>query len=135
MDSFKEVQRKSRFIHQYKCSDCHNTWWGASKNNICRDCSTATNPLPLSKMVGVGWFQCPCSRRYAGFIRGNVTAKCHSCNNENLPLFIVPGDDAGKQEDRKHAHYCAVCRGIGTCPIVESAKRHGGGGGGKGRRF
>jgi hypothetical protein len=129
MDCFEEAQKKSHYIVQYKCC---GTWWGASKNNKCRDCGETVAPLPLWKMVGVGWFQCSCSRVYAGFIRGNVTSKCHSCNTENLPSFIVPGDDAARAEGKaKKAHYCAVCRGQGSCPIVASAKANGS----RGRRY
>jgi hypothetical protein len=75
-------------------------------------------------MIGIGWFQCACGRRYAGFCQGNITSKCHGCLKENLALFIVPGDKADKDEETKEkkAHYCAACQGSDHCPIVEKVK-------------
>ena len=70
-----------------------------------------------------GWFSCPCGRKYAGFSQGNITSKCHACQRENFPEFIVPGEKADKQEkDDKKTHYCNVCHGKGHCPIVQKVK-------------
>lgn len=113
---FEENREKSMFIHQYLCKKCKNRWWGASANNKCRSCDQETEKLDLSKMVGIGWFECTCGRRYAGFSRGDVTSKCHSCQRENYPSFIVPGDQASGKG--ANSHYCASCKGNGHCPIV-----------------
>ena len=118
---FEESKIKSSFIHQYKCKKCKNTWWGKSINNSCKGCNEIVEKLPLTQMIGVAWFECPCGRRYAGFCRGDVTSKCHVCEKKNLPLFIVPGD---KVEGKKtYSHHCSMCNGSGHCPIVASAQR------------
>ena len=120
MNNFEENREKSLHIVQFKC--CRNSWWGTLANNTCNKCKRVVQPLALAKMIGIGWFECSCGRRYAGFSRGDVTSKCHSCNVENLPLFIVPGEKAAKDEP-KNSHYCAVCEGSMNCPIVEEAQK------------
>lgn len=121
--SFSEQQEKSLYIHQFQCSCSKNRWWGALKNRTCRSCNKACEPLKKEKMIGIGWFSCKCGRKYAGFSQGNVTSKCHGCQTENLPAFIVPGEKANKDEKTANTHYCAMCHGKGTCPIVEKIKR------------
>jgi hypothetical protein len=127
-NEFDEAERKSQFIFQYKCSCNSKVWWGAAKNNACKRCDKIVDRLPLEKMIGVGWFECACGRKFAGFCKGSVNSKCHGCGSQLLPSFIVPGDDASKTDkkgDRK-THHCAVCNGQGRCPIVEAAMSRGG---------
>jgi len=122
---FKAAREKSDHIVQYRC--CKKTWWGGSRNNTCFTCKRTVEPLPLQKMIGVAWFKCPCNRIYAGFCRGNVTSECHGCHKKNLPLFIVPGDDASNPENKKKSyHSCSVCSGCGNCPIVQRARKSAG---------
>ncbi len=125
---FDKAERKSQFIFQYKCKCNTKSWWGAAKNNVCRQCGKTVTKLPLAQMIGVGWFECSCGRKFAGFCKGKITSKCHTCGVHLLPSFIVPGDDASnseKQSERK-SHHCAACNGNGYCPIVEAAmKRRG----------
>jgi hypothetical protein len=125
--NFSESQRKSENIFQYKCSCNSKLWWGAKANNQCRRCKKEVTPLPLKQMIGIGWFECTsCKRRYAGFSKGDVSSKCHICNIENFPLFIVSGekaDNEDKKEDKK-AHYCARCKGGDHCPIVDQVKNN-----------
>lgn len=127
---FLEAETKSHFIFQFKCKGCRNTWWGTVHKNTCRMCQAIVERLPLAQMTGIGWFRCHCSRVYAGFSAGNVTSKCHGCNKENLPLFIVPGDDAAKPDGSRRQHYCNACKGKTPCPIVNRARNIGG----RGRR-
>lgn len=94
MNSFEEflkAQNKSLFIHQYKCKCSKKYWWGSNSNNICKRCKKVNVYLDLKKMIGIGWFECKCGRKYAGFSRGDVSSKCHICQDENYPSFIVPG--------------------------------------------
>ena len=128
MDEFDEAESKSQYLFQYKCRCNPKVWWGAAKNNTCRRCGKTVERLALEKMIGVGWFQCSCGRRFAGFCKGSITSKCHGCGNQNLPSFIVPGDDVSNTEKRvdRKTHHCAVCNGLGHCPIVEAAMSRGG---------
>ena len=117
---FEKNRIKSMHIHQYKCK-CSNTWWGPSANNKCRQCGKATGKLPLNKMTGIGWFECACGRKYAGFCKGDIPSKCHGCQVQNLASFVLPGEKASKDdESAKKTHCCAVCEGSGHCPIVAS---------------
>lgn len=118
---FEDSKIKSSFIHQYKCKKCKNQWWGTSANNRCKRCKETVEKLPLSQMIGVGWFECSCGRRYAGFSRGDVTSMCHGCEKKNLPVFIVPGESANGT--KTYSHHCSMCNGMGRCPIVASAHR------------
>ena len=125
LNLFEQNRHKANHIFQYKC--CSKTWWGSIKNNKCKKCNKEVVKLPLSKMIGIGWFKCQCGRKYAGFCRGDVTSKCHGCQQENLASFIVPGDEAhNKEKSNGNAHHCAMCHGVGNCPIVESVSRIGG---------
>ena len=84
-------------------------------------------------MIGIGWFVCPCGRKFAGFSKGDVTSKCHGCQTELYPSFIVPGESAENKEGKpKKAHYCNACKGGSYCPIVEAAKKRAGRGGRRG---
>ena len=74
-------------------------------------------------MIGIGWFQCRCRRTYAGFSRGDVTSKCHGCQVENLPSFILPGDKANKDEKSDKKHFCNACKGSNDCPVIAEFKR------------
>ena len=112
---------KSRNLHQYKC--CRHVWWGGTTNNTCKDCKEEVEKLPLNKMIGIGWFECVCGRRYAGFSRGDVSSKCHGCEVENFAAFIIPGDKANKDEKTDKSHYCNACKGANDCPIVAQANR------------
>ena len=88
--NFEDSRRKAQFVYQHKCKCSDNKrWWGTIANNKCRNCQATVKPLDLKEMVGVGWFECRCERRYARFCRGDVTSKCHGCNKENYPSFIV----------------------------------------------
>ena len=73
--------------------------------------------LPFNKMIGIGWFECECGRTYKGKARGDVTSKCHNCQAENLPSFILPGDSAKKEQPTDKRHYCSECKGSANCPI------------------
>ena len=121
---FEESRRKSLHIHQYKCKCSIKRWWGSNANNKCKKCGQTVEHLELKKTIGIGWFECICGRRYAGFCQGDVTSKCHGCQKENYASFIVPGDKADKEDDNpdKKNHYCAVCKGGEHCPIVEKVK-------------
>ena len=88
--NFKEQRIKSRNLHQYTC--CRKIWWGDASSSICDICKNRVDRLTLQKMIGIAWFECKCGRKYAGFSRGNVTSKCHRCQAENLPSFILPGE-------------------------------------------
>ena len=121
--SFEEKFNRSKYIHQFEC-DCGNMWWGTNKNKKCRKCRKNVKRLPLEEMSGIGHFFCECGRKYAGFSFGDVTSKCHACKYENYPLFILPGDKAHKDKNKKRKHhFCAVCRGSNNCPVVEEIKR------------
>jgi hypothetical protein len=124
--SLQKYRKQSLNIFQYLCSCKNKTWWGI-KDNACKPCNKKLNPLPLKEMTGIGWFQCACGRRYAGFCQGNVTSKCHGCHKENLAMFIVPGDkaDKDKKSKNKNTHYCAACQGSDHCPIVDKVKGRG----------
>lgn len=122
LNEFSRQKEKSLYIHQYQCTCSTNRWWGSEKNKICRRCNKKCEPLELTKMIGIGWFSCRCGRIYAGFSKGSVTSKCHACNEENLPLFIVPGDKANKDNKTLNHHYCDKCKGGKNCPIVSEAK-------------
>lgn len=113
------ARQKSLYIFQYK--HCSKSWWGAAGNNTCRRCKKTVNKLPLESMIGIGWFECPCGRTFAGFCRGNVKSPCNACMSHLLPSFIVPGDDAAGSK-KKAMHSCSVCRGCPPCPIVEAVK-------------
>lgn len=124
---FEKNRIKSQFIHQFKCPCSNHRWWGSSAKNKCNNCKSTVEPLDLKKTIGIGWFQCKCGRRYAGFCQGSVSSKCHTCQTENFALFIVPGDKADKEENasiEKNAHYCAACHGNGDCPIVIKCKNY-----------
>ncbi len=118
---FEKNRQRSLHIHQYKCKCSSERWWGSEKNNKCKYCKKIVNYLDLKSTIGIGWFQCPCGRRYAGFSRGDVTSKCHKCNTENYPLFIVSGDKAEGDKPKKETHFCAKCEGRDGCPIVKQA--------------
>lgn len=120
--NFAESLRKSRFIFQYHC--CGNYWWGTQKNNICNRCKKNKEKLPLEKMLGIGWFECNCRRKYAGFCRGDVPSKCLNCDEKNLASFIVPGDRADKDEKTDKAHHCEKCNGSYDCPVVAQLRTH-----------
>ena len=121
---YKEAHEKSLHIFQFKCNCSRNTWWGSNANNKCKRCGKTVEKLELEQTIGIGWFDCSCGRQYAGFSRGNVTSKCHKCQAENYPSFIVPGDEAeNKNKKDKKAHYCAICKGSYNCPIVAEAKK------------
>eukprot|EP01029_Cantina_marsupialis_P026246 TRINITY_DN69_c0_g1_i1.p1 TRINITY_DN69_c0_g1~~TRINITY_DN69_c0_g1_i1.p1 ORF type:complete len:135 (+),score=28.46 TRINITY_DN69_c0_g1_i1:122-526(+) len=125
-DGFSTAKEKSEWLFQYKC--CRKEWWGSFKNNTCKKCHSVVEKLPLPQMTGIGWFRCTCGRTFAGYIRGDVKSKCHSCGTESLAQFIVPSDKDSPSKDGKHSHHCAVCKGSGYCPIVAKA------GGSVGRR-
>jgi hypothetical protein len=133
LSEYEEAHRKSKNILQYKCKPCHNDWWGSRANRTCKRCGKDTDPLPLKQMIGIGWFACPCGRKFAGFSKGSVTSKCHGCMTEVLPSFIVPGESAenNDKDKPKKTHYCNVCKGTSPCPIVEAAKARSGRGGGR----
>lgn len=120
MDFLKQ-KKKSLYIFQYKC--CKEPWWGDLKKNICFTCKKPNKKLRLNKMIGIGWFECECGRKYAGFSRGDVTSKCHTCEIENLPSFIVPGEKASKDEKKEKSHYCNMCKGSDHCPIVNACSK------------
>jgi hypothetical protein len=123
--NFEKSRQKSFHIAQYTCKCTGRLWWNSKTNNICRNCNQPATRLTLRETIGIGWFQCACGRRYAGFCQGNVTSKCHGCQKENLALFIVPGDKADREDrEKRNTHYCAVCKGEGGCPIVEKVKTH-----------
>lgn len=134
---FEENRLKSLYLKQFECNKCKRRWWNGGQSSECNRCKVNGSKLPLEKTIGIGWFECKCGRRYAGFSQGDVTSKCHGCQTENLPQFIVPGDKADKDDNNtKKAHYCAACRGGHHCPIVEEARVFGGGNrllGGRGR--
>ena len=119
---FSQQQEKSLYIHQYQCTCSKNRWWGSQKNNVCKRCNKKCEALELEKMIGIGWFSCQCGRKYAGFSQGNVTSKCHGCQKENFPLFIVPGEKANKYDRSMNHHYCERCKGGKDCPIVNKIK-------------
>jgi hypothetical protein len=120
---FREAQRKSQSIFQFQCRWCDARWWGSAVNNKCHGCDTQAAKLPLKDMVGIGWYECSCGRKFAGFAQGNVRSKCHRCNVQLLPSFIVPGDEASDhKKESKHVHHCAKCHGIGDCPVVKAAR-------------
>lgn len=75
------------------------------------------------EMIGIGWFKCDCGRIFAGFCRGNVPSKCHTCHRDVMAAFVVEGDNAGKSEATERKHQCNACFGRKHCPIVEEAKR------------
>ena len=122
--NFQSSYRKSKSIFQYCCS-CRtgNYWWGSVKNKTCNRCKKEATKLPLQKMIGIGWFQCTCGRRYAGFCRGDVMSKCHGCQKKNLPRFIVPVEKDDKREGSDKKHHCEQCKGDYDCPIVAMLKR------------
>ncbi len=121
---FNESLAESLHLHQFKC--CSKRWWGNGNNSTCFRCHRNVSKLPFTQMIGIGWFECKCKRVYAGFSRGNVTSKCHVCSEENLPLFIVRGERADREDkDSDKQHYCNVCKGHEDCPIVEEVKRNG----------
>jgi hypothetical protein len=123
MAEYKQAFQKSKRVVAYECQRCCNHWWGNSSNNTCHRCQKTTNQLPLQRMIGVGWFSCPCGRLFAGFSKGNVTSKCLKCHTEVFPSFIVPSDEAQNPNGKeKKTHYCNVCKGRDNCPIVEAAK-------------
>ena len=119
---FEDKLQKSKYIHQFKCK-CGQMWWGPNTNNECRRCKIRVERLPFEKMYGIGYFLCACRRNYAGFSFGNITSKCHGCQTENKPLFILPGDKADKDDNKnKKQHYCSMCHGTNNCPVVERIK-------------
>ena len=121
--NFKEQRNKSRNLHQYEC--CKKRWWGDYVGaNMCGTCNSMVKMLPLLKMVGIGWFKCKCGRKYAGFSRGDVTSKCHGCEVENLPSFILPGDSAKKLQSTDKRHYCSACEGSYPCPIINENQKN-----------
>ena len=122
--SFEEARQKSGIVFQYKCVCNPKRWWGTNKNNECFKCKKTVTKLPLSETIGIGWFRCSCNRVYAGFCQGDVASKCHVCQAKNLPLFIVPGDRADKNEKTDKTHNCEMCHGNSEiCPIVAAAKK------------
>ena len=124
---YDDAFKKSLHIFQFKCNSkkCKGKcWWGSMKNQMCKNCMKTATKLNLEESIGIGWFKCHCGRRYAGFSRGDVTSKCHTCKTENYPEFIVPGDRASqKEKSTDKQHYCAECKGDYHCPIVEEARR------------
>lgn len=119
---FERMLQKSKYLHQYRCSKCDRYWWGPDQKNTCFECNKVAQALTLDAMIGIGWFQCQCGRRYAGFSRGNVTSKCHGCQVENLPMFIQPGDKASEKDKSDKKHFCSACNGSYGCPVVAEAK-------------
>ena len=122
---FDEKYEESLLSHQFKC-ECFNKtkrWWAESSTSVCKRCGTRWNYLDLEDTIGIGWFGCKCGRRYAGFSRGDVTSKCHGCQRENYPVFIVKGEKAHKDDKRSSTakHHCSMCNGNGHCPIIMSA--------------
>ncbi|KAF0736830.1 hypothetical protein Ae201684P_000172 [Aphanomyces euteiches] len=117
-EGFLEAQEKSTWIEQFYCKPCKNGWWGVS--TTCRKCGKTRTALPLEQQSGIGWFECACGRKFAGFCRGNVRSVCHECGEKSLPSFVVPGDNASKRG--KHKHNCEMCHGNHDCPIVASLK-------------
>lgn len=82
--AFEEAREKARNVCRYRCDHCDNAqpFW-AAKRVIprCRDCDRVCRRVLFAQTVGIGWFQCRgCHRRFAGFIRGDLTSKCHECN-------------------------------------------------------
>ena len=63
---FQEAQKKSQFIHQYKCKCSPKRWWGSNANNVCNKCNAKNKHLDLKNTIGIGWFKCLCGRVYAG---------------------------------------------------------------------
>ena len=114
---------KSLYSYQYECIGCNKRRWGNLNHDSCKNCKNKVKILPFIEMIGIGWFVCKCRRIYAGFSRGNVTSKCHGCQKENLPYFIVEGDDPKGYEETKNFHYCSKCKGSNKCPIVAQARR------------
>ena len=50
-----------------------------------------------------------------------MTSKCHGCQTENYPSFIVEGDKPNKEEKTDKVHHCNECQGEYGCPIVALA--------------
>ena len=122
--NFQDSRRTSQWLFQFECSCNPKRWWGTNKNNKCFKCKKIVNKLLHSETIGIGWFRCQCSRLYAGFCRGDVASKCHGCQAKNLPLFIVPGLRADKNEKTDKSHHCELCLGDrDSCPIVAEAIR------------
>jgi hypothetical protein len=117
---FNKAFKRSKYIFQFKCYYCRKKpWWGPIKNKICFTCGEVAEKLKLEARIGIGWFKCRCGRIYAGFSQGDVTSKCHGCQIENYPKFIVRGNKASKNEKTNKHHYCDICKGNrNNCPIV-----------------
>lgn len=73
-------------------------------------------------LIGIGFFECKCGRKFCGFCQGDVPSKCHVCGEtKNFAVFVTPGDKDAAGKEAKYAHHCAVCKGSGHCPIVGKA--------------
>jgi hypothetical protein len=130
-EGFLEARRKSRWIGQFECSNqrCRSSkkWWGAkNKDQHCCKCRQQGVLVPFEETIGIGWFKCgSCSRRFAGFCRGDVLSKCLPCKKPLTAEFIVPGNRAAGPKKKKK-HNCEACHGHRPCPIVEEALALGG---------
>ena len=115
--NFEESLEKSLNTHQYSC--CGHRWWKNGDNSKCNECQQTCQYLSLEETVGIGWFECLCGRKFAGFCRGDVASRCHKCDSHILPSFIVPGKKIKRKTD--DTHECDMCDGSGECPIVDDA--------------
>ena len=123
---FEKNKNKSSFVHQYHCKKCEIRWWGTSSKNRCAQCNETVEKLSLKQMIGVGWFECSCGRRYPGFSRGDDTLNCHGCQKPNSPSFIVPGELSSTHDNQHRVlnHYCGIfhyCKSS-HCPVFSQAQ-------------
>ena len=121
--AYREAKHKSKVTSQYKCIRCLDQyWWGdnGEYDDICGKCGDHGEKLNKSEMIGIGWFRCECGKIFAGFCKGCIASKCFKCDRDVLPAFVVEGDDAGQQTEKKHQ--CNACEGRGRCPVIEQAK-------------
>lgn len=126
MCKFKEAEAKSQSTHLFECQDCCRVFWvdmsgDRDYDTQCPDCNGDAFGYG-GPSIGIGWFKCECGRIFAGFCKSDVPSKCHGCQREVLAAFVTEGDRADKKDGaKKKQHHCNVCRGDGTCPVVEEA--------------